>query len=54
VTHIIEYAVGSNVENPPQDSALGALDSFLAYVDSYQEAGLVIYATASEIAEQVP
>jgi hypothetical protein len=54
VTHIIEYAVGSIVENPPEDSALEALDGFLAYVDSYQEAGLVIYATASEIAEQVP
>lgn len=54
VTHIIEYAVGSNVENPPEDSALEALDDFLSYVNTYQEAGLVIYATASEIAERVP
>ena len=54
VTHIIEYALGSQAENPPEESALQALDGFLAYVNSYQEAGLVIYATASEIAEQVP
>ena len=54
VTHIIEYAVGSNTENPPAESALAALDAFLAHVDVYQDQGLVIYATASEIAEQVP
>ena len=54
VTHIIEYAVGSNTENPPAESALAALDGFLAYVDVYQDQGLVIFATASEIAEQVP
>ncbi len=54
VTHIIEYAVGSNAENPPVESSLAALDAFLAHVNGYQELGLVIYATASEIAEQVP
>jgi hypothetical protein len=54
VTHIIEYAIGSNTENPPEDSALAALDTFLAHVAAFQEQGLVIFATASEIAEQVP
>jgi hypothetical protein len=53
VTHIIEYAVGSNAEMPPEESALAALDAFLAHVDAYQESGLVVFATASEIAEQV-
>ena len=54
VTHIIEYAVGSQMENPPDGSALEALDEFLAHVDDFARQGLVIYATASEIAEQVP
>jgi hypothetical protein len=53
VTHIIEYAVGSRAENPPEESALTALEDFLAYVDGYQQQGLVIYATAAEIAEEV-
>lgn len=53
VTHIIEYAVGSQAENPPADSTLEALDEFLAHVDAYEEQGLVIYATAGDIAEQV-
>jgi hypothetical protein len=54
VTHIIEYAVGANAEHPPEQSALAALDAFLAHVDIYQEEGLVIFATASEIADQMP
>ncbi len=54
VTHIIEYAWGSQGESPPEDSALAALDEFLSHVNTYKEKGLVIYATASEIAEQVP
>jgi len=53
VTHIIEYAIGGQAENPPAESALEALDEFLAHVDIYEEQGLVIYATAGEIAEQV-
>ncbi len=53
VTHIIEYAVGSQAENPPEESALEALDGFLSHVDAYHRQGLVIYATASEIAEAV-
>lgn len=54
VTHIIEYALGSNAENPPEESALVALEDFLAHVAVYQEQGLVIFATASEIAAKVP
>jgi hypothetical protein len=54
VTHIIEYAVGSQAENPPDPRSLEALDSFLAHVDAKQDQGLVIYATAAEIAENVP
>jgi len=54
VTHIIEYALGSNAENPPEESALAALDDFLSHVAVYEEQGLVIFATASEIADQVP
>lgn len=54
VTHIIEYAFGSQAENPPEESALKALDAFLAHVDIYREQGLVIYATAEEIAGMMP
>jgi hypothetical protein len=51
VTHIIEYAVGSQAENGPDPAALQALDDFLAYVDSRHDEGLVVYATAAEIAQ---
>ena len=51
VTHIIEYAVGGQAENPPDPAALAALDSFLDYVDSRVAEGRIVYATASEIAE---
>lgn len=54
VTHIIEYARGSQTENPPEGSALAALDEFLSHVNTYKEKGLVIYATAREIADKVP
>jgi len=51
VTHIIEYAVGGAAENPPEQSALEALDRFLSYVDSKRAQGRVVYATAGEIAD---
>lgn len=51
VTHIVEFAVGSKGENPPDPAALQALDNFLSYVDTKHQQGLVIYATASEIAQ---
>lgn len=51
VTHISEYAVGGKGENPPDPAALAALDRFLSYVDSKRAAGLVVYATAKEIAD---
>lgn len=50
VTHITEYAPGSFGRNPPDPSALAALDDFLAYVDSKHDQGRIIYATASQIA----
>jgi hypothetical protein len=53
VTHIGEYAFGSKGENPPEKTSLDALRDFLAYVDSKQKEGLVIYATAAEIANLV-
>ena len=53
VTHIIEYALGSQGENPPDPAALGALSDFLSYVDSKQDQGLVVYATAAEIANLI-
>jgi hypothetical protein len=53
VTHIVEYAVGSVAENPPDPASLEALNDFLSYVDSKREQGLVVYATAAEIAELV-
>jgi hypothetical protein len=53
VSHIVEYAVGSKAKNPPDPSSLAALKDFLAYVDGYQDQGLVVYATASEIANLV-
>jgi hypothetical protein len=53
VTHIGEYAIGSKGENPPDPASLDALRDFLAYVDLKQKDGLVIYATAGEIAELV-
>lgn len=51
VSHINEYAVGSQGENPPHPGALAALDQFLDYVDSKVAEGRVIYAPASEIAD---
>ena len=51
VSHINEYAVGSQGENPPHPGALAALDQFLDYVDSKVAEGRVVYATASEIAD---
>jgi len=51
VTHIIEYAVGGAAENPPEASALEALDRFLSYVDSKRAKGRVVYATSSQIAD---
>jgi hypothetical protein len=53
VTHISEYAPGSQAESPPIDSALDALNEFLAYVESASLDGRVRYATASEIAQLV-
>ena len=49
-THITEYAVGANGEQPPASESLEALDQFLAYVDSKHDQGLVVYATPSLIA----
>ncbi|MFQ5593507.1 MAG: hypothetical protein ACE5HA_05100 [Anaerolineae bacterium] len=51
VSHINEYAVGSRGENPPDATALAALDRFLEYVDSKVAEGRVVYATAGEIAD---
>jgi hypothetical protein len=51
VTHIIEYAVGSAAENPPDPASLEALGRFLAYVDEKRAQGRVVYATARQIAE---
>ena len=51
VSHINEYAVGSQGENQPHPGALAALDRFLDYVDSKVEEGRVVYATASEVAD---
>lgn len=51
VTHIIEYAVGGAAENPPESSALEALDGFLSYADSKRAEGRVVYATSNEIAD---
>ncbi len=42
---------GVNRENPPDPSALAALDRFLRYVDKKQQDGFVVFATASEIAD---
>lgn len=50
VSHITEYAVGGSAENPPDLSALAALDQFLAYVDSMHTLGLLEYATPGQIA----
>ncbi len=49
-THITEYAVGANGEQPPASESLEALDQFLAYIDSKHDQGLVVYATPSQIA----
>ncbi len=51
VTHITEYAQGGSAEYPPDPAALDALASFLAYVDSKQAEGRVVFVTANEIAE---
>lgn len=53
VTHIIEYAIGGQGENPPDIASLEALNDFLSYVDSKFKDGLVVYATASEIANKI-
>jgi hypothetical protein len=53
ITHIVEYAVGGKAEYPPEAESLAALDAFLSYVDSFQDQGLVIYATPGEIADKV-
>jgi hypothetical protein len=51
VTHITEYALGANANQPLDPEALAALDRFLAYVDSKRAEGRIIYSTASEIAD---
>jgi len=51
VTHISEYAVGNQGENPPSPESLAALERFLAYVAEKAAEGRVIFATASEIAQ---
>jgi len=51
VTHISEYAVGNQGENPPSPESLAALEHFLAYVAEKAAEGRVIFATASEIAQ---
>jgi hypothetical protein len=53
VTHINEYAALNAAENPPEQSALDALEKFLAYVALKEKEGRVTYATASEIAQAV-
>ena len=45
--------LGGKAENPPLPESLAALDEFLSYVDIQHQDGLVIYATAGEIAEIV-
>ncbi|MBS1251249.1 MAG: hypothetical protein MAG451_00280 [Anaerolineales bacterium] len=51
VTHINEYAVGSQGESPPDPAALAALARFLDYVDTKVAEGRIVYATAGEIAD---
>jgi hypothetical protein len=51
VTHISEYAVGTQGENPPAPESLEALGRFLAYVAEKAAEGRVIFATAGEIAQ---
>jgi hypothetical protein len=53
VSHITEYAVGGSAENPPDPSALEALDQFLAFVDAKRAQGLLEYATPGQIADMV-
>lgn len=50
VTHIHEFAVGDKGENPPDPTAIAALNSFLDYVDTKVAEGRVVYAKADEIA----
>jgi hypothetical protein len=50
VTHVIEYAVGSDAEHGTDPAGIVALDAFLAHVDEQAQQGRVEYATASEIA----
>jgi hypothetical protein len=50
VTHVTEYAVGTNGEQGADPAGIAALDAFLAHVDAQAQEGRVVYATASEIA----
>jgi len=53
VTHITEYSPGEGTEAPPNPESLAALDAFLSYVEEQADQGLVIFATASQIAGKV-
>jgi hypothetical protein len=53
VTHITEYSPREGTEAPPNPESLAALDAFLSYVEEQADQGLVIFATASQIAGKV-
>jgi hypothetical protein len=53
ITHITEYAVGGKGEYPPDQESLAALETFLEYVDTKRDLGLVVYKTPAQIAELV-
>jgi hypothetical protein len=51
VTHITEYAVGGEGENPPHPRAISALDRFLQDMAAHAQSGRIIFVTAEEAAE---
>ena len=52
VTHLSEFTARSDGTMGPDQGALDAFESFLAYVDEQRAAGRVVYATPGEIAQQ--
>jgi hypothetical protein len=48
VTHITEYAIGGEGENPPHPQAIAALDQFIQELAAYTQNGQVVFVTASE------
>jgi hypothetical protein len=51
VTHITEYTAHNTGEGSPNQGALDALDTFLSYIDTKRDQGLVTYSTPSNIAQ---